>query len=180
MDYYKIHIDGKQFENFYLIYIIRLQNRNRNKYYYIGQTGDRFYTTARPAFRRLAGHLEDKGNSTQNQLYKAIAGQILELGFEAKKSFPEKVKDEVSKYLQQSEIDMFVFPIAKFKDRSDKLQHKKNVSFVEDVEKHLIKKFIVYHGEEKVLNKKKEQPSDNLKTAKKAEDIFNQISKEME
>ena len=151
-----------------MIYIIRLQYQNKYYHYYIGQTGDRFYRTARPAFRRLAGHLEDKGYSTQNQLYKAIAKQILKLEFEPKKSFPDKVKDAVSKYLEQSEIDMFVFPVVKFDGRSSRSQHRENVSFIENVEKHLVKKFIVFFGAEKVLNKKIEQPSDNLKNSRRS------------
>ena len=179
MDHYKIHIEGKQFEKHYLIYIIRLKYQNKYNHYYIGQTGDRFYRTARPAFRRLAGHLEDKGYSTQNQLYKGIANQILKLEFEPKKSFPDKVKDAVSQYLEQSEIDMFVFPVMKFDSRSGPSRHRENVRFIENVEKHLIKKFIGCFSAEKVLNKKTEQPSDDLKTAEKAEDILREISKEI-
>lgn len=73
---FTIELKGEQFRRGYLLYIIEIRH-NIDTFYYIGQTGDNHYVTARPAFRRLSGHFEDSGNSTQNQLYKYIASIIL-------------------------------------------------------------------------------------------------------
>ncbi len=175
MDYYTIHIDGKQFQKNYLIYIIQLKHKSEKKYFYVGQTGDRYYKTARPAFRRLAGHLEDRGNSTQNQLYKAIAEQILEKHIVPKAKFSEDVKDAVSRYLMQSEIEMFVFPVLKFDDSMDSDQHKENVRYIENIEKILIKNLIVQLGTNRILNKKRNKPEKISNSEVVAEEIFNTI-----
>ena len=69
---------GEHFRRQYLLYIIKISH-GEDEYFYVGQTGDNRYTTARPAFRRLAGHFEDSGQSTQNQIYRYIACDILKI-----------------------------------------------------------------------------------------------------
>lgn len=71
-----LELQGEQFRRAYLLYIVEICH-GKEKYYYVGQTGDNRYITARPAFRRLAAHFEDTGNSTQNQVYRYIVGTIL-------------------------------------------------------------------------------------------------------
>jgi hypothetical protein len=175
MDYYKISIAGKQFEKHYLIYIIQLRHQSKKTYYYVGQTGDRNYKTARPAFRRLAGHLEDQGYSTQNQLYKAIVEQILKKNPGAKKSFSNELKAEVSSYLVQSDIDMYVFPVLQFDECVDYGLHRQNVVYVENVEKFLIQKMIDRLGADKILNKKKDRPASIDNAEAVAEEILNMV-----
>jgi hypothetical protein len=51
-------------------------NKELLRWYYIGMTGDNYYPSARSAFHRISGHLELAGASTQNQLYKGIAGLV--------------------------------------------------------------------------------------------------------
>ena len=87
----KIVIDGKeQFKQAYLIYIIEIDHNNSDKYYYIGQTGDRNYKSARPPFLRLAGHLSTQEKTTENQLYKGIAEQILKQSWLNKEELQKK------------------------------------------------------------------------------------------
>jgi len=179
MDYFKISIPGKQFEKQYLIYIIQLRHESDGTYYYVGQTGDRHYVTARPAFRRLAGHLDDQGYSTQNQLYKAIVEQILRKSTEIKGSFSNELKAEVTGYLVKSDIDMYVFPVLQFDERVTQALHRQNVSYVENVEKFLIQKLIAQLGMGSVLNKKKVQPIriDDAETV--ADEILNIVMNEL-
>ncbi len=179
MDCYKISIAGKQFEKHYLIYIIQLRHQSKKTYYYIGQTGDRHYKTARPAFRRLAGHLEDQGHSTQNQLYKAIVQRILKKSSGEKGSFSNELKSEVSSYLVQSDIDMYVFPVLPFDEDVDHDLHRQNVLYVENVEKFVIQKLITRLGADSILNKKKDRPAsvDDAETV--AEEILNTVMNEV-
>jgi hypothetical protein len=44
----------------------------RNKYYYVGMTGDRHYPSARSILHRLAGHIDLTKRSRQSQLLQGI------------------------------------------------------------------------------------------------------------
>lgn len=71
-NYILLEIEGKHLESAYSVYIIEVNNKENNKeskYYYIGQTGDSQYITARSPLRRLMGHLTDIKSSTQNQVF---------------------------------------------------------------------------------------------------------------
>lgn len=175
MDYYKISINGRQFEKHYLIYIIQLRHQSKKTYYYVGQTGDRHYKTARPAFRRLAGHLEDQSRSTQNQLYKAIVEQILKKSPGPKQSFSNELKAEVSNFLVQSDIDMHVFPVLQFDENVGQELHRQNVLYVESVEKHLIQKLTSLLGSDSILNKKKDRPASVNDTEMVAQEILSMV-----
>jgi hypothetical protein len=68
----KITIEGSDLESTYGVYIILIKNVNKKPtHYYIGQTGDAKYISARSAFYRIAAHL-GYSTSTQNQIFKAI------------------------------------------------------------------------------------------------------------
>lgn len=172
MNYYRIHIDGKQFEQQYLVYIVRLRHSSDTVRYYVGQTGDRHYRTARPAFRRLAAHFEDRGYSTQNQVYRAVAGMLHKKEFKSRTRFSNDVKHEVSKYLVESQIDMFVFPIRPFDREVSSDQHKENVRFIEGVEQCTIWALCERHGKDAVLNKRISAPRDMPETKDIAGDII--------
>jgi len=121
-------LEGKHFQRQYLLYILEITHGN-DKYYYIGQTGDNKYTTARPAFRRLAGHLEDVGRSTQNQIYRYLAVEVLGISEAAKKdsTFDEKIKQAVEDYLVGSTVKMYVYPLQPFIPGIEHSQHLKIV-----------------------------------------------------
>jgi hypothetical protein len=154
-DFFKIELDGRQFKSAYLVYIVRLTSDTHGQYFYVGQTGDRHYLTARPAFRRLAGHLSDQGNSTENQIYRQIAVKIL--GIESakeKRPFDNGTKDAVTTFLTNCKIEMYVYPLASFLSNSELASHKLNRQLTERIENELINYFIGQFGLEKILNKK--------------------------
>jgi hypothetical protein len=154
-DFYKIEIEGRQFKSAYLVYLIKLSSDIHGQYFYVGQTGDRNYLSARPAFRRLAGHLSDHGNSTENQIYRQIAIKIL--GIESakeKRPFDNVIKDAVTTFLINCKIEMFVHPIADFLSSPDLDSHKINRQWTEKIENELINYLIGKFGAEKILNKK--------------------------
>ena len=151
MEFSKIVIDGKiQFKKSYLIYIIELNHNNVNKYYYIGQTGDRNYITARPPFLRLAGHLNSQESSTENQIYKGIAEKILNLDWNRK----DELKTKVNDFLIHTIITMSIFPIMDFDNNIDKKKHEENRIKTEGIENELILKYIEKYGCDNILNKK--------------------------
>jgi len=49
-----IELSGAQFRRAYLLYVIEICHE-QERYFYVGQTGDNRYITARPAFRRFQG-----------------------------------------------------------------------------------------------------------------------------
>ena len=154
-DFFKIEIDGRQFKTAYLVYIVKLTSQSRGPFYYVGQTGDRNYMTARPAFRRLAGHFSDQGYSTENQIYRQIAVKILGIdAASAKQTFDQQTKDTVSDFLSSCKIEMFVHPLANFLSNADLDSHKSNRQLTEKIENELINYFIQQFGKERLLNKK--------------------------
>jgi hypothetical protein len=56
----------------FCIYLLEIINSSKKRLFYIGMTGDNYYPSARSAFYRMAGHLEKKKGSTQNQFHKAL------------------------------------------------------------------------------------------------------------
>lgn len=153
--FFKIEIDGQQFEQAYLVYVVKLSSQNYGDFFYIGQTGDRNYLTARPAFRRLAGHFSDQGHSTENQIYRQIAFKILNIESASKKqTFDKQTKDKVSSFLSNCKIEMFVHPLSKFLLDTNVTNHKSNREFSEIIENELINYFVQLVGESRLLNKK--------------------------
>lgn len=152
-NFFKIKIDGQQFKKAYLVYVVKLITENRGTFYYIGQTGDRNYATARPAFRRLAGHFSDQGNSTENQVYRQIAVKILGIeSASARQAFTQDTKDKVADFLSKCKIEMFVHPIGEFLANDKKHQEKRKLA--EKIEQELMNYFVTQVGEEYLFNKK--------------------------
>jgi hypothetical protein len=146
-------LEGQHFRRQYLLYIIEIIHGN-DKHYYIGQTSDHNYLTARPAFRRLAGHLEDSGRSTQNQVYRYLAASVLEFSEADNKSenFTEKIKQAVEDYLVHSTINMHVYSLQEFPPDIERETHLTNVRKVMLFEKIVIDLF--RKQERKIANKK--------------------------
>lgn len=130
-----IELPGAQFRRAYLLYVVEVC-RKQQKFFYIGQTGDNHYVTARPPFRRLSGHLDDSGQSTQNQVYRYIAVKIL--GYEEaagkKAPFSEELKQAVEDFLVDSTIRMHIYQVCPFTahvSRANHLSTVRNVSLLE-------------------------------------------------
>ena len=154
-EFFKIEIDGQQFKSACLVYIVKVKSEIHGEYFYVGQTGDRYHLSARPAFRRLAGHLSDQGKSTENQIYRQIAVKILQLnGAQLKVKFDIKTKDEVTEFLSKSKVEMYVYPLANFLSNVDPAYHKENRRLTERIENDLINYFNEHFGSEKILNQK--------------------------
>jgi hypothetical protein len=136
-----ITLEGRIFRRQYLLYVIELINSG-HRYYYIGQTGDRKYITARPPFRRLMGHLEDIGQSTQNQLYRFIAADLLLISDARQKvAFSENIKQQVEDFLVNSMLHMHVYPLETFRPDATHSEHMEVLRKVEELERHVIKRF---------------------------------------
>jgi len=134
----RIELPGKLFKRAYLLYVIEICH-GQERYFYVGQTGDNKYVTARPAFRRLSGHLDDTGKSGQNQVYRYIAADILRYKeATSKTAFSEKVKQDVEDFLVDSTVLMHIYQVQPFKPGVTRTHHLTAVKAVSLLEKHVI------------------------------------------
>jgi len=141
MSDFTFELAGEQFRRAYLLYIIEIRH-SKDRYFYIGQTGDNHYVTARPAFRRLFGHLEDSGGSTQNQIYKYIATKILSYSkSNTREKYSNECKQAVEDFLVGSIVRMHVYNVLPFNPAISRLDHLANVKKVTLLEKYVIKAF---------------------------------------
>jgi hypothetical protein len=168
-------LEGWHFKRQYLLYIIEITHGNDN-HYYVGQTGDHNYITARPAFRRLAGHLEDVGRSTQNQIYRYLAVEVLKFPEAAKKdmNFDDEIKQAVEKYLVDSTIRMHVYPLQPFEPSIKRDKHLEIVRKVTLFEKIVISHFMA--NSKRIANKRVISPPKGAECP--YPEILNQIIKE--
>ena len=138
----RIELPGAHFRRAYLLYVIEICH-GKEQYFYVGQTGDNNYVTARPAFRRLSGHLDDSGRSTQNQVYKYIAANILgHREATSKASFPEAVKQDVEDFLVDSTVLMHIYKAKAFKPDVSRHNHLREVRAVTLMEKYVMVSFL--------------------------------------
>ena len=175
MEYFKIQIAGNQFAQAYLIYIIEVHHPDHETHYYLGQTGDRNHKTARPAFRRLGGHLSDQGHSTENQLYRAIASKILGLKNPSRGKFEAEFKSRVSHFLRESTIEMHAFPLREFQEDCTPELHIENREFIEAVENEIIHRLKTQFGDSKLMNKRTYKPNNEPKYDNLTDEIFYRI-----
>lgn len=146
-----IELEGRQFQRGYLLYIIEIHH-GADSYYYVGQTGDRNYITARPAFRRLSGHFEDRETSTQNQIYKFLMENIVGGGEATKtKKYDDRTKQEVETFLVGSKVSMHIYEVLAFKPGIAREDHRSNVGKIVDLERKVIKAFI--DSDKRIMNK---------------------------
>jgi len=153
MEYFNIEIKGREMRPGYIVYVVQLIHPTFGVYFYVGQTGDRKYTTARPALRRFAGHLSDRGYVTENQVYRAVAVKIL--GFEEgknRKAFSKEIKQGVSEFFDRAKTVMHVFPIRDFDFNTTEEQHKVDREYVEMLEGKLLIRLSEIAGRDRVLN----------------------------
>jgi hypothetical protein len=152
----QIELPGAHFRRAYLLYVIEIRH-GKEQYFYVGQTGDNHYLTARPAFRRLSGHLADTGRSTENQVYRYIATNILgHEGAVSQISFSEAVKQDVEDFLVGSTVLMHVYRVKPFKPNVPRDNHLRDVRNVRLMERHVMASFL---GAGRLLmNKKIQKP----------------------
>ena len=147
-----IELDGAHFKRQYLLYIVEINHQNE-RFFYIGQTGDRKYTTARPAFRRLAGHFDDSGTSTQNQVYRYIGQTILKLKFGSDCAFSQNEKLAMENYLVNSKIKMHIYILEPFLASETHEKHLEKLNKVEEFEAYIVESF--EKNGRNILNKKR-------------------------
>jgi len=153
----RIELPGAQFRRAYLLYVVEIRH-GREQYFYVGQTGDNNYLTARPAFRRLSGHLDDSGRSTQNQVYKYIAANILgHREATSKASFPEVVKQDVEDFLVDSTVLMHIYKVKPFKPDVSRDNHLREVKNITLMEKYVMASFL--EAGRSLMNKKIIKPT---------------------
>lgn len=130
------------------IYVLEI-TRDKEKWFYIGITGDPHYPSARAAFHRLSGHLELTRRSTQNQLQIALK---------------EKLGVESDEDLKKITIKMHHYPIEGFTKIIDEVLHNETVKELKKTEaykeyKNLQRKVLtlenalIYELQGKLLNK---------------------------
>jgi len=138
----RIELPGAQFRRAYLLYVIEIRH-GKEQYFYVGQTGDNNYVTARPAFRRLSGHLEDTGQSTQNQVYRYIATDILgHREATSKTPFREPVKQDVEDFLVDSTVLMHIYKVKPFELDVSRDNHLRIVRDVTLMEQYVVVSFL--------------------------------------
>jgi len=150
-------LTGELFRRRYLLYVVELSHSS-SQYFYVGQTGDTRVITARPVFRRLAAHLEDR-KSTQNQVYQYVAHEIL--GFpeeEGKKTaFTEEARRAIEEYLVKSNIKMHVYYLEPFISTITQGEHEKNRRKTQKIEEQVIDVF--RKNRKELMNRKSTLPA---------------------
>jgi hypothetical protein len=103
--YNTLEIPGSFLVPGFSVYVLEIR-KEKEKWFYIGMTGDPYYPSARAAFHRISGHLELSNRSTQNQLQIALKENKI-------------VTDD--KDLEKLTIKMHHFPLKGFKRITDKM-----------------------------------------------------------
>jgi len=179
MEYLHVHVDGRQFERAYMVYVVRVALESGATYFYVGQTGDRNYRTARPAFRRLAGHFDEQGSSTQNQIYRALAEREFGSAIGPRSKFSVDLRDSMARLLTSSKIDMFAFRIAAFEPTASDVDHKELVKRVERIEQATLSELTARYGREMILNRKFQVGQIDGDSLKLAEGILATVGSEL-
>ena len=86
--YNTLEIPGSFLVPGFCIYVLEIV-KEKQKWFYIGMTGDPHYPSARSAYYRLVGHLELNQRSTQNQLRIALKEKLSEPGFMGLNDYPD-------------------------------------------------------------------------------------------
>lgn len=66
-----IDLNPEWFKPGYYVYVVEAKSE-KQKYYYVGMTGDRKHLVARSPFYRMGGHFTLSESSTQNQIIKGL------------------------------------------------------------------------------------------------------------
>ena len=134
------------------IYVLEI-GKEKEKWFYIGMTGDPHYPSARSAYYRLVGHLELNKRSTQNQLRIAMREK---LGINSDDDFKNVT------------IKMHHYPIPGFKKASVKLSDNEAVKQLKHTQEYkdykeiqqkvlALENALIIELKDKLLNKTKGQ-----------------------
>lgn len=107
MEHTQIIIKGTDLQSAYGVYLVLIKDQGKT-FYYVGQTGDAKYISARSPFYRIAAHL-GYSKSTQNQVYKALSNH-LKIDF----SEPRKARGEMELWLVDKTLDIHYFKVDDF------------------------------------------------------------------
>lgn len=129
MKSFEIKIKSEWLQSAYYVYAISIKYKKK-QYYYIGQTGDNHYHSARAPLYRIGGHFA-KGVSTENQIVKYFKETILK---------KDVSKTELEQALLESEITYQFWEIEKLDEHDNNEQHKAKRMKAQAVEHYLIYK----------------------------------------
>ena len=148
--YNTLEIPGSFLVPGFSIYVLEIR-KEKEKWFYIGMTGDPHYPSARSAFYRLVGHLEMNIRSTQNQLRVAMREK---LGINNDEDFKNVI------------IKMHHYPITGFKKSITKLSDNEAVKQLKHTQEYkeykeiqqkvlALENALIFELKDKLLNKTK-------------------------
>ena len=148
--YNTLEIPGSFLVPGFCIYVLEIV-KEKQKWFYIGMTGDPHYPSARSAYFRLVGHLELNTRSTQNQLRVAMR---------------EKLGINNDEDFKNVNIKMHHFPIPGFKKLNVKLSDNEAVKQLKQTQEYkdykeiqqkvlALENALIFELKEKLLNKTK-------------------------
>lgn len=106
-EYDYIALNGQLLESKYGVYVVKIAQEQDGEFFYVGQTGDAKYISARSSFYRLAAHISYT-KSTQNQVYVALQKET---------SIDDRYEFET--WLLKAKIEMFFFKVDDFQQLPD-------------------------------------------------------------
>lgn len=121
-----IELQPEWFKMGYYVYIVVIDH-SKERYFYVGMTGDRKYQTARSPFYRMAGHFNQLESSTQNQIIKGLKNKL-------------NISD-IENALPKMRFTYYSYLIESF-DRKDTSTHNAKRKKAEQIESFLIKKMM--------------------------------------
>lgn len=165
----RIEFSGLALHPSFSIYMIEIV-KGKNRFFYVGMTGDGHYPSARSILHRLAGHIDLSKKSTQSQLMKGIKEKI----FDNKETLTESEWASLH-------IKLHHWPIEGFepwngdlkeinKESNDYLKYKEIQNQVAKLEKKIIGEF-----GNKLLNRGKSQKGNILDSM--FSEIYNDIKR---
>jgi len=134
----EIEFEPRWFQSGFYVYVITVQHKNKGRYFYIGQTGDRSHIAARSPFYRLMGHFNTYGvnqKGTDAQLIKYLKEKDLiethhkSLRVNVETSIANGTVGITAKYFKINDISL---------NKDEHTFRRKNI---EDIETCLIQKF---------------------------------------
>lgn len=150
--YNTLEIPGSFLVSGFCIYVLEIV-KEKQKWFYIGMTGDPHYPSARSAYYRLVGHLELNKRSTQNQLRIAMK---------------EKMGINNDEDFKNVTIKMHHYPIPGFKKAGVKLSDNEAVKQLKQTQVYkdykeiqqkvlALENALIFELKDKLLNKTKGQ-----------------------
>lgn len=76
-NYQTISLNGLALHPTFSVYLFEIE-KEKQKYFYVGMTGDSHYPSARSILHRLAGHIDLSSRSTQSQFIKALKEKVFD------------------------------------------------------------------------------------------------------